>query len=321
MTTLVVVGVVSAAVALALTPVAMVVARRTGVVDHPAALKPQETAVPYLGGAAVFVAAVVGGAVGRPLVLVPLGLVFVLGLVDDAVHLPPGIRLVGQLATGAVVAAVVRTHLPGALGPLAVVGVTVVLINGVNMVDGLDALAGGVGLVGVLGFATLLRGDPRDLAVGLGAALAGFLVYNRPPARIYLGDAGSYLVGTALALLLAEAWAPGHGDAVGVAGLLLVAVPAAEVLFAVIRRVRSRRPVVLGDRGHPYDRLVARGWPVIGASLAYVGAELVLAVAARAVDSFRSPVPAVVAAGASAVALLGAAALCGSLVPDAVADS
>ncbi len=144
MNTLVVVGTTAAATALVATPVAMVVARRTGVVDHPAPLKPQRVPVPYLGGAAVFLAAVVGGAAGRPLLLLPLGLVLLLGVADDAVHLPPWTRLTGQAAMGAVVAAAVPTHLPGALGPVLVVAVTVLLINGVNMIDGLDTLAGGV---------------------------------------------------------------------------------------------------------------------------------------------------------------------------------
>ena len=316
MTSLVVVGLVAFAAALAATPVAMAVARRTGVVDRPAPLKPQRAPVPYLGGTAVFLGAIVGGAVGRPLLLLPLGLVLVLGVADDAVPLPPLARLAGQLAIGGLVAAIVPTHLPGALGPVLVVAVTVLLINGVNMIDGLDTLAGGTSAVAAVAFASLLRADGRDLALGLACALAGFLLYNRPPARIYLGDGGSYLLGTALAILVASAWAPGVRTATGIAGLVVVAVPAAEVLFAVVRRLRSRRSLVLGDRGHPYDRLVAKGWPALGASMAYVGAEIVLVALALAVAPAAGSGPALVAALATAVVLVAAAALAGSLVPD-----
>jgi UDP-GlcNAc:undecaprenyl-phosphate GlcNAc-1-phosphate transferase len=195
------------------------------------------------------------------------------------------------------------------------------LINGVNMIDGLDTLAGGLVAVAAVGFAWLLRADARDLGLALACGLIGFLVYNRPPARIYLGDGGSYLLGTALAILLASAWAPGARAATGTAGLVLVAVPAAEVLFSVIRRLRSRRSLVLGDRGHPYDRLVTRGWPTLGASTAYVGVELGLAGAALAVARARSVIPAAVAAAAAAVLLVVAAALTGSLVPDAGSDT
>ena len=319
--TLVAIGVGAALVALVATPAAMAVARATGVVDRPAPLKPQRVPVPYLGGAAVFVAAVVGGAAGRPLLLLPLGLVLVLGVADDAVHLPPWTRLAGQVAVGAVVAAVVPTRLPGAAGDVLVVVVTVLLINGVNMIDGLDTLAGGVVCLAATAFAWVLRADARDLALALACALAGFLFYNRPPARIYLGDGGSYLLGTALAVLLASAWAPGTPSATGVAGLVLVAVPAAEVLFAVLRRLRSRRSLVLGDRGHPYDRLRDRGWPVLGASGAYVGAQLALGAVAVAVAGTHSATAAVVVAVVVAVALVAGGALTGGLVPDGGVDA
>jgi UDP-GlcNAc:undecaprenyl-phosphate/decaprenyl-phosphate GlcNAc-1-phosphate transferase len=316
-TVLVGVGVGAAATALVATPLSMAVARRTGVVDRPAALKPQENPVPYLGGVAVFLGAVVGGAVGRPLLLLPLGLVLVLGVADDAVGLPPLPRLAGQAAIGGIVAAIVPTHLPGPVGPVLVTLVTVLLINGVNMIDGLDTLAGGLVAVAAVAFAVLLRAGGRELALALACALAGFLFYNRPPARIYLGDGGAYLLGTALAVLLATAWAPGVRPATGTAALVLVAVPAAEVLFSVIRRLRSRASVVLGDRGHPYDRLVSRGWPALGASTAYVGVELALAAVALAVAATHHTVPAVIAAVGAAVVLVILAAVTGSLTPDA----
>jgi UDP-GlcNAc:undecaprenyl-phosphate GlcNAc-1-phosphate transferase len=314
------VGVGAAATAVVATPVAMAVARRTGVVDHPAPLKPQQTPVPYLGGVAVFLAAVVGGAVGRPLLLLPLGLVLVLGVADDAVHLLPLPRLAGQAAIGGIVATIVPTHLPGPLGPVLVTLVTVLLINGVNMIDGLDTLAGGLVAVAAVAFAVLLRAGGRELALSLACGLAGFLFYNRPPARIYLGDGGAYLLGTALAVLVATAWAPGVRPATSMAALILVAVPAAEVLFSVIRRLRSRASVVLGDRGHPYDRLVSRGWPALGASMAYVGVELALAAVALAVAATHHTVPALIAAVGAAVVLVTMAAVTGSLVPDPQPD-
>ncbi len=303
-------------VALVATPLAAAVARRAGVVDRPGELKPQTEAVPYLGGVAVFLAAVVGGAVGRPLLLLPLGLALVLGVTDDAVHLPPLVRLGGQLAIGAVVAAVVRTHLPGPVGPVLVVAVTVLLMNGVNMIDGLDALAGGVVAVGAGAFAWMLGGDGRALALGLAFGLAGFLVYNRPPARIYLGDGGAYLLGTALTVLLASAWAPGVRASVGMAGLVLVAVPAAEVLFAVIRRLRSRRSLVLGDRGHPYDRLVARGWPGPRASALYIVVAAGCGAVGRAVAVPHGPAAAILAVVVVALALVAGAAVTGVLTPE-----
>ncbi len=202
-----------------------------------------------------------------PTVLVPLAAALGLGVADDRFDLSPVLRLLGQLAVGAAVAVTCPVHLPGAARRRLVVAVTVLLINGVNLIDGLDMLAAGVAAVAAVGFAVALHGSGRQLAVALAASLVGFLVYNRPPARVYLGDGGSYLLGTALTVLLAESWGPGVPVPVGVAALALVALPVAEVAFAVVRRARGRRSLMAGDRGHPYDRLVARGWPRPAASL------------------------------------------------------
>ena len=89
---------------------------------------------------------------------------------------------------------IVPTHLPPYVGPPLVVLGTVLLVNGMNFLDGLDGLAAGVAATTSVGFAVLLVGSGRYLAVGLACALAGFLVFNRPPARIYLGDSGAYLL-------------------------------------------------------------------------------------------------------------------------------
>ena len=85
-------------------------------------------------------------------------------------------------------------------------------------------------------------------------------MWNRPPARIYLGDAGSYLLGTALAMLLAAAFDEGDSLAVGSGAALFVAVPVADTAVAVVRRLRAGRALFRGDRGHVYDQLIDKGW-------------------------------------------------------------
>jgi UDP-GlcNAc:undecaprenyl-phosphate/decaprenyl-phosphate GlcNAc-1-phosphate transferase len=260
------------------TPICIVVARRTGVLDRSGPLKPQAQPVPYLGGLAVFAGLVVGVASDRATLLIPLAIALGVGLLDDRFDLPPSLRLLAQVAVGAGIAATEPVHLPGWLGAPLIVAMTVVVINGTNLLDGLDLLAGGVGAVAAIGFAVLTHGTGRLVAVALAAGLAAFLCYNRPPARIYLGDGGSYLVGASLCVLVARGWAPGVGGAVGVASLALVAVPVGELACALIRRSRGGRPLTGGDRGHPYDRLVDRGWPRPAASGAYIGAELVAVV-------------------------------------------
>jgi UDP-GlcNAc:undecaprenyl-phosphate GlcNAc-1-phosphate transferase len=311
-----VIAAIALVVALGVTPLVIMVANRTEIVDRPGELKPQAQAVPYLGGVAVFAGLAVGAAAGRPVVLVPLAASLCLGVADDRWDLPPLWRLVGQLAVGAAVVVTCPVHLPGIAASLLIVVVAVLLINGVNLIDGLDGLAAGVVAIAAAGFAVILHGAGRQLAIALAAALVGFLAYNRPPARVYLGDGGSYLLGTALTVLLVEAWGPGIAVQSGTAALALVALPVAEVAFAVVRRLRGRRSLMTGDRGHPYDRLVARGWPRAAASLSYIGMEAVLSGGALVAAHLESLTAAIVVDTAGAALLIASAGASGALTPD-----
>ena len=308
--------VVAGGATLIATPLAMAGAARLGVVDRPGALKPQQAPVPYLGGAAVFVGVVAAAAAGRPSVIVPLSLALVLGVADDCADLSPLLRLAGQVAVGVAVAATVPVHLEGILGAAALVAVTVLVVNGVNLIDGLDLLASGVTAAAAVGFAVVVHGAGRTLAEALAAALAAFALYNRPPARVYLGDGGSYLLGTALTVLLASAWSPGVATATGVACLALLAVPVGEVAVAIVRRARGRRSLLAGDRGHPYDRLVGRGWPVVAVSGVYTGVAALLAAGTVAAVHQSSLAAAMVVDGVSGLVVVAGAVGTRAFTPD-----
>jgi len=295
-------------------PVCIVVAHRWGVMDRPGPLKTQEAPVPYLGGLAVFVGVVVGAWVGRPVVLVPLAAALAVGVSDDRFGLPAPLRLVAQLGVGAVIAVIQPVHLSGWIGVPLVMATSVVLINGFNLLDGLDMLSAGVGAAAAVGFAVITHGPARLLAASLTGALIAFLWYNRPPARIYLGDGGSYLLGTSMTVLLTYAWGVGVSSADGVVALALLALPVAEVACALVRRRRGGRSLLSGDRAHPYDLLVRRGWSRTAASGAYVAVEVaVLVVTVVAVVGHASMTVALGIDLVVALAVLGAAALVGGL--------
>jgi UDP-GlcNAc:undecaprenyl-phosphate/decaprenyl-phosphate GlcNAc-1-phosphate transferase len=298
--------------ALAVTPVAAKVAVRLGVVDRPGELKPQERAVPYLGGFGVFAGLLCGVAFAKPWLIVPLGLAVGLGTADDLLDIPPMVRLAGQVVIGIISGLMVTTRLPTGLTVIGVALVTVLLMNGVNLIDGLDSLAGGVTAAAAGGFCLMLHSDGRLIAAALALGAVGFLVYNRPPAKVYLGDGGAYMIGAALALLVAYGWGRGGTSEVAISSLVIVAVPAAEVLLAIARRFRSGVGLTAGDRGHPYDRLVQRGWPRPAAAGIYVAVEIVLAGVAVVVSRTHSDVGpgvsvAVVALGALFLAVLSRA--------------
>ena len=196
----------------------------------------------------------------------------VLGLADDLRPLPVSLRIVVELAiaiTGALV-------VPGpVLVRIATAVLVLGLLNAVNLLDGQDGLAAGVGVVITVGFATL-GGPATPIALGLGGALAGFLVLNRPPARIYLGDAGAYFIGTTVALLPALTEHAGTSWSLWWAVPLLVGLPVVDTAIAILRRLRAHRPLLHGDRSHLYDQLVDRGWTIGQSTLAGVGAQVLL---------------------------------------------
>jgi UDP-GlcNAc:undecaprenyl-phosphate/decaprenyl-phosphate GlcNAc-1-phosphate transferase len=297
------VGIGAFLVAFVATPLAMRLARRVQLVDQPGPLKPQTSATPYLGGVAVAFGLLVGTLAHRPILLIPLGMALAIGTADDVRPLPPVARLAAEFLTAVVLALVVATRFTGIVSFLLVVLATVVLMNGFNLIDGLDGLCGSVTLASAVGFAVVLSGHGRFLAVALAGAIAAFVVFNRPPARIYLGDGGSYLIGTAIAALLALCWAPGEQLPTGIGALPLVFLPATELVFAVVRRWRAGTSLLAGDRDHPYDQLVRRGWSKAAAVGTYAVAAAILTGLAIVASELKT-VPAMVITGVSGLTLI-----------------
>jgi UDP-GlcNAc:undecaprenyl-phosphate GlcNAc-1-phosphate transferase len=293
--------VVAFVIAAIATPIAMRVAFAFGVLDRPGPLKVHAKPVPYLGGAALFVAVGIVLLPTHPSWLIPLALACTLGVIDDRFDVPPAIRVVAELGIGVVAGVVVPA--PGGAGWLVTAVIVVGLMNAVNLIDGLDGLAGGVVTASVLALAVV---DPglRALALPLAGALLAFLLYNRPPARIYLGDGGAYFLGAALGMLVALSL---HGGpAHWFAAPLFVAVPAGDTAIAIARRLRAHRPLTMGDRSHVYDQLVDRGWARGRVAAACVAVQAVVGVVAVMVWHL-DPGAAVVLSVAACAVLAGAA--------------
>lgn len=252
---------VALALSVVLTPVARAAGLAMGMVDRPGHLKIHQRPIPVLGGIAVVGATFGAYAAGTgDLPVAPFAaaaVLLALGLVDDARPIPPWIRILAQASAGAIlVAGGLRLDPLGAVGIPAVVVVVVVSANAVNMMDGQDGLVGVVGTAAALGLAGLAAWNDAApaaiLSLALAGALAGFLVWNRPPARIFLGNGGAYAVGTLLAvagmmIALRDGW-----RGLLAAGTCL-GIFAFEVVSTVVRRARSGREVISGDRGHSYD--------------------------------------------------------------------
>ena len=271
------------------TPIAAVAARRFGIVDSPGPLKVHSDPVPYLGGVAVFAALAGPVAVERPMLLLPIGLALALGLADDRGGGPsPVTRLLLEVAIGVIAAVTLPVH--GLVDSLITVALVVGMLNAINLLDGLDGLASGVSVMAAIGFAFILEGEFQVLALALVGGLLGFLVWNRPPARIYLGDAGSYLIGTTLAMLLMASFVEGDSVSASSGAILFVAVPLVDAAIAIVRRIRARRPLLQGDRGHIYDQLVDRGWEPVSVVALFIGAQGALVCVGAAIGGLAAGV-------------------------------
>ncbi len=198
-----------------------------------------------------------------------IGMLF-LGWWDDRYEMKAAPKFLGQLAIASLVAAVgVRVTLFVA-NPVFGFVVTVLwiltLINALNFMDNMNGLCGGLGLVGAwfLGLSAAVHGQYLVGAISMltVGALAGFLPYNFPKASVFLGDAGSHLVGYLLAVLaiLPSFHSSAHPNHLAVlAPLLILAVPLGDLVCVVIIRYRLGKPFWIGDNNHLSHRLVRRG--------------------------------------------------------------
>ncbi|MFI5914828.1 glycosyltransferase family 4 protein [Dactylosporangium sp. NPDC051541] len=258
-------------------------ALRLGVTDRPGGYKQHREPIPYLGGLALVAgtlapAAVVGVLFGLPpkLVVVAVAALVVaaIGLADDVEPLGPVPRLLVE--TGAallVVFAGVRLALTGVWWVDAAVTVAwiVLLTNAVNLLDNMDGAAASV--VGTTA-AVLGAGVLAVPLLCLAGACAGFLWHNRPPARIFMGDAGALFLGFVLAAGAVLAAPPA-------AMLLTGFVPVLDTVLVVLSRRRAGRKWYLGGSDHTAHRLRTLGLStgqVVGVLAAAAGAAATLAV-------------------------------------------
>jgi UDP-GlcNAc:undecaprenyl-phosphate/decaprenyl-phosphate GlcNAc-1-phosphate transferase len=287
------------------TPLVRFLAVRYGAIDRPSDRKVHPKPTPTLGGAAIWVAMLAGLGTAylmpafrslfvessEPLGVVLAGTVIMLvGAVDDIRDLPVPAKVAGQvLAAGLLLLSGVQLvyfWFPGlgvvSLGPDMAVPLTLVwvlaVVNAVNLIDGLDGLAAGVVAIAAGAFfwyasrtGQTVIGGPSPAAllslVAVGAAV-GFLPYNFHPARIFMGDSGSMLLGMILAAAMVSGVgrtdAPTNSDLAALAipvgiPLLVLAVPLVDVFLAIVRRMRRGRPVTRPDKQHIHHRLLEIG--------------------------------------------------------------
>jgi UDP-GlcNAc:undecaprenyl-phosphate/decaprenyl-phosphate GlcNAc-1-phosphate transferase len=275
---------VAALIAFAATPPVARLARRLGVLHRPRDRDLHDRPVPGLGGLAILAAVVVAALVFLPwngetrgILGGALAIAFV-GAVDDwrEEGLHPAVKLAGQFAAAAipVAAGVYVNHVtlpfvdPLGLGDwgkaVTLVGIVAVM-NVVNFTDGADGLATGVCTIAAATFAIIAlsfpgREDAAILAALTAGAAVGFLWHNFHPASIFMGDAGSNLLGLLLACVAIQGVLKTAAVVALFFPLLILAVPALDATFVVAKRIKYGRPVYSADRWHFHHRFANIGF-------------------------------------------------------------
>lgn len=253
-------------------PLARMLGRRLAIMDHPDELGMHSCSTPRSGGIGIGMAIWISLEVcwllpgiiisNRQLAAMGIGCfgLFVTGLLDDLHEIKPAIKALGLFGTGLMVMLVSRhitllgfERIDFLLGILALVASA----NAMNFLDGMDGLATGLATLAGLGFLGMgiLLGDTvlACWAAVLAGSAGGFWPSNKPPARIFMGDSGSLVIGGILGWLLLLLAA--HGPVFLLAGLILLSWLVLDAGLAIIRRIVLRRDIFTGDRRHVYDLL------------------------------------------------------------------
>ncbi|MFQ5354463.1 MAG: glycosyltransferase family 4 protein, partial [Thermodesulfobacteriota bacterium] len=267
-------------VTLAATPVARKAAMVFGVYDRPEnELKVHKKPIPYLGGlailaglaAAVFVASRFFSF--NPLLMTGLyiaaALIALTGALDDILDIKQRYKFFIQIALAlGLVAAGFRVELLPFWPVVVIISVFFIVgaSNALNLLDGLDGLAAGVTSIAAIFFFIIFTKKGDVTGMTLSASLAGatmaFLVFNFNPASIFMGDAGSMLLGLMLAVLMIWNSRGAYDFTSLFVSILICGVPIFDTALAFTRRYLNNRPIFPGDRSHFYDQLRDRGFSV-----------------------------------------------------------
>ena len=281
----VILGVAAFAMSGLMTAPIRILAIRIGAMDAPNLERKTQTApVPYLGGVSIALtvsiityAAVIASdstTTTFPLasyVLIPALFMALMGLVDDLKGLPPLPRLAMQTLAGVAVSLVlVSTDTMGVAfnNPVLDIGISILWIvgicNSINFFDNIDGGAAGTVVVATLGIAFIAYAREQELVAALaivtGGATLGFLLWNKAPAKIYMGDAGALFLGVLLSVLtirLNPGIAP-NWKSLAIPPILL-AVPILDTCIAVFSRIKRGISPFQGGKDHLSHRLVRKG--------------------------------------------------------------
>lgn len=284
-----------------LTPLVIKLAFRIGAVDRPNYRKVHASVMPRIGGLAIFGAFLIGYAVFLPKdehavgILIGAVIIIVMGFLDDMLEITAKAKLAGQLAAALVVVIwgglqIEVVNLPfigefdfGYLSiPITIIWI-IGITNAINLIDGLDGLAAGVSTIALITIAVMamIMGNVFVVATAsiLAASSLGFLFYNFHPAKIFMGDTGSLFLGFMISVLALLGF-----KNVAVVSLIIpiiiLGIPISDTFFAIVRRIRTKQPIMAPDKSHLHHCLLRSGFSHRQTVLVIYGLAILFGVAA-----------------------------------------
>ena len=289
--------------AFVVTPYTIRLAKKVGAIDIPEKRRINDTPVPRLGGIAVIVGFLLSCTylliimtlektffpfgeeqyfyklIGLLLGIIVLG---VFCFIDDVKGIPAIIKLIGQTVAAVIVVSfgteINNIHIPFLeqtlnidnhvyvyiLSVCWIIGIT----NAINLIDGLDGLSSGITLISCFSLIIVFTMNQSPiiaiiLITALAGAIVGFLPYNFNPAKTFIGDTGAQFLGFSLAVISILGTAKTYTLLVLISPLIILAIPIADTLFAIIRRIikgHSIKAIFSPDTGHLHHKLMKKGY-------------------------------------------------------------
>lgn len=297
------------AVSFLMTPVAKWLAPKIGAMDIPKDNRRMHTrAMPRFGGMAIFLGTMCSivyflhGDSHFPAIFIGGALIYAVGVLDDLTDLPAKVKFALQAAIAILMyymglrVEFITNYFGGGghwqfgtiLGFIFTVLWIVGITNTINLIDGLDGLAAGVGSIAALSIAyvAFIHGDRYGMMVvcigmmALAGGALGFLPYNFYPAKLFMGDSGSLVIGFMIAIFSVISPLKRSTLLAVIVPVLVLGLPIFDTLLAIVRRVLSGKPIMSPDKEHLHHRLMKSGYGQRRAVLMIYGISTIMGMAA-----------------------------------------
>ncbi|MFC4386558.1 glycosyltransferase family 4 protein [Gracilibacillus marinus] len=273
--------IIAGVVSLGTTPLYRRLAFKINAIDQPDERKKHEGTKAYLGGLAIITGVIAGLLYLQPshphmtAILIGGAIIIVTGLLDDLLTLKPYQKLIGQIASAAIVmwsGLLINAITIPFVGTVQLEGFAYVITffwiigvtNAINLIDGLDGLAAGVSSIGLTSILIMAVMDAQWVVVYLATILVasclGFLYHNFYPAKIFMGDTGALFLGYSIAIISMLGLFKNVALFSFIIPIIVIAVPILDTVFAIIRRVINKQSIGTPDRKHIHYQLIDLGF-------------------------------------------------------------